>query len=315
MNDVDELRNQKKSRNIAYTSFLEDYSKSRNNICYGFVEGKDDPSYYRCLINKELPPSYKIQLYPAGNKENVKGIYMLINWKRFSKKRIVFFMDRDLSDFVSDPCVIKAPNVYITEKYSIENDIACSDALEAVLRDLMGFCTTMQELIDSIISLYEQQLIIFEKTMLPVMCHIILWRSKNVLSINLNNFKIRDFIKFHDGELLITKKKAQIISQLYRQCGVSPKICSRLEVRLQVQKVIHLEMLSIIIRGKYLIPFFICFCNSIYNDYQSLGINKTHTGHILSDGDMITVVAPRCRLPKSLEIFIKNTLGKYVEGT
>ena len=49
MGTVDTLRQERKGRTVPLQQFLSEY-KQDVKICYGFVEGKDDPSYYRIDI-------------------------------------------------------------------------------------------------------------------------------------------------------------------------------------------------------------------------------------------------------------------------
>ena len=306
MLEVNELRESRNNRTVVYTEFLEEYNKLCTGTYYGFVEGKDDPSFYRCLINKELPISHKIYLYPAGNKESVKKTYECFDWRRFSKNRIVFLMDRDLSSLINDKNIINDRNVYITDKYSIENDIVSRDTCEAVLRDIMGFATTKQQSIDSVLDLFDKAKDEFEKAMLPVMANIVFWKRNNILQANYKNIKINKIIKIEQGKIVFLRKEEDIIELIYMQSNVNIKELNKIEVQKIEQEIAY--MYTTIIRGKYLSKFFIFFCNSIYNDKNSLNIEKTHSGATLGEGDIMRIVAPRCRLSNSLKDFIHKTL-------
>ncbi|WP_421659383.1 DUF4435 domain-containing protein [Leptothermofonsia sp. ETS-13] len=89
---------------------------------YGFVEGKDDPVFYRHLIERLFPEGWSVKLIPTGNKQNVLRSFHNINWTNFSKERVCFFIDRDLQDFVTPPLQLEN-NIYVTDGYSIENSI------------------------------------------------------------------------------------------------------------------------------------------------------------------------------------------------
>ena len=108
------------SISAAYHEFLLRYKVSAN-IVYGILEGKEDPMFYRGLIERQLPEGWEVELVPAGCKDNVLRAVDAFDWTRFSPKRICFFVDRDLSDFISEVAVSRE-NVYVTDNYSIEND-------------------------------------------------------------------------------------------------------------------------------------------------------------------------------------------------
>lgn len=105
----------------AYHQFLLIYRKNARRV-YGFVEGKEDPVFYRQLIENQLPEGWSIKLIPTGNKKKVLHSFQSINWDNFSKKRVCFFIDRDLDDFLGSSQQVET-NIYITDGYSIENSV------------------------------------------------------------------------------------------------------------------------------------------------------------------------------------------------
>nr|VFK31285.1 MAG: Protein of unknown function (DUF4435) [Candidatus Kentron sp. MB] len=100
--------------NTTYHEFLLRY-KARTKVVYGIVEGKEDPMFYRSVIESILPSGWSVELLRAGSKQNVIRARFAFDWSRFSRKRIRFFVDRDLSDFIPDG-VTPADNLYITNK-------------------------------------------------------------------------------------------------------------------------------------------------------------------------------------------------------
>lgn len=72
-----------------YHEFLNRYKKTAMCV-YGFVEGKDDPSFYRGAIEHMLPEKWTVALWSVGNKDKVIQLYAAFDWVRFPKKRVVF---------------------------------------------------------------------------------------------------------------------------------------------------------------------------------------------------------------------------------
>jgi hypothetical protein len=70
-------------------------------------------------------------------------------------------------------------------------------------------------------------------------------------------------------------------------------------------------------RGKYLLWFLVEFCLSIHKDYNKLEFvkikKKAKMVTTLSQSNAIALIAPRCKIPKTLKIFFKNTIVKYVD--
>jgi len=311
MSEIDELRLERETKHAIYIQFLAEYNRHKKEFCYGFVEGKDDPSFYRCHINKELPYSHKIRLFPAGNKKSVKDVYSCFDWRRFQKNRIVFFIDRDLSDIVEDNNLIEESNVYLTDNYSIENDIVNRDTFESVLREVLGFAMTDQESIDRVLELFEEQKEIFERLMMHTMANIIYWKRLRLPICNYRNINIKDVINISNGVVINLKGELEFREYIYRMSNVLYDRYNPQEVLLIHDELEQDSTYKKIIRGKYITTFFILFCNSIYRDCGSLNIERNNIGTLLGESDMMKVIAPRCRIPQSLKSFINNTLIQY----
>ncbi|WP_206429934.1 DUF4435 domain-containing protein [Ralstonia solanacearum] len=84
-----------------YHEFLLRY-KPNERLVYGLVEGKEDPMFYRGIIEQALPKDWDVVLIPAGSRGEVLNAYGAFDWKRFSQQRICFFVDRDLTEFVGE---------------------------------------------------------------------------------------------------------------------------------------------------------------------------------------------------------------------
>ena len=102
VNQVNDLRQERCGRTVAYSQFLNDYRKDKVEEVYGFVEAQEDISLYYSCISSEISSKGIVYLIPCGGKYNVRDTYNLIDWTTHSKLRICFFRDRDLSDYLED---------------------------------------------------------------------------------------------------------------------------------------------------------------------------------------------------------------------
>lgn len=311
MGTVDKLRQEREGRTVPLAQFLDDYKKDAVKLCYGFVEGKDDPSYYRTVIKNRINNDCKILLYPSGGKGNVKYIYDEIRRRDLPNNRIVYFMDRDLSSVIEDGNIIMDSYVYITDNYSIENDILNSDTLESVMQDLLGFCTTPMEDIEKVKKLYDEQLLVFETKMLPIMANIIVWKRKEIKA-NYSQLKINDLFRVKDGLLSQIGTDDEIIKKLYKYSQADYSKYSKTEADHVIQEIQEASIVHQIVRGKYLAAFFIMFCKSVYKEYVNLGISApTNNGRELGPRDIMETIALRARVPQSLKQFVENTIVNY----
>lgn len=311
-NDVEILRGERFVKTVALTRFLEEYEVDNVTKCYGFVEGKDDPSYYRRIINNNLPKKCEIKLYPCDGKKIVKYIHDKLDWKIYSNLRIVFFMDRDLSPIIEDKDIVNDTNVYITDKYSIENDILCEETLHAVMEDILGFPLLSDKEKLLISELFIKQEKIFETLMIPIMANIIFWKRNSISPANYNNLNIKNIVKITNVIFTYKDSEQTAIETLYNESGVGLKFYNKEivdKIYIEIEKA---EIINKITRGKYLATFFILLSNSIHDNYNEIGLRKpTGSGRCLNPRDIFETVALRCKTPESLQKFIKNTIECY----
>ena len=312
MGTVDTLRLERYGRTVPLSRFYSDYKKDSPKVCYGFVEGKDDPSYYRTAIKQNIDKDCSIILYPSGGKEIVKYVYEEIRNRNYPIEKIVYFMDRDLSCIINDTNIINDPYVYITDNYSIENDILNDDTLESVMQDILGFCATPLDELNTIKKLYNQQLDDFDNKILPIMANIIIWKKNNTKPANYSQLKIKQLFNVKNGILTQIGTKDDIIKKLYKDSQVDYSIYNKSEMENIINEIQNKSLSHKIVRGKYVAVFFIMFCNSVFKDYSNIGISSpTNIGRELRDGDIIETIAPRARVPQSLKLFINRTIVQY----
>lgn len=309
MDLVNELREERNVQTLSLTLFLEEYKKDATNICYGFVEGKDDPSYYRNTIQNRINQDCSIILYPSNGKEQVKYVFDELQKRNVPHQRIVYFIDRDLSDLVPDENLIDFPNVYITDNYSIENDIINSNTLKSVMQDLLGFSIASQTDIQKVQSLYEQQECAFCNKMLPIMSNIIIWKRNNTRPANYKNLNIKKLFKISNCHLEQLCSDDQLIERFYNMSQVNYATFNHEEIEDIQQEIRAKSLTRHILRGKYLVPFFIMFCNSLYLEHKQIGITRSNKGRLLTDNDMMETIALRCMTPPSLTKFIDDIIS------
>lgn len=188
------------SVSAAYHEFLLRYKASSNTV-YGIVEGKEDPMFYRGLIEGQLSEGWEVELIPAGCKENVLRAADSFDWTRFSPNRICFFVDRDLSDFISEGAT-SGENVYVTDNYSIESDAVNLGVLKRLLTEVLNIGDLRPAESEVIEQRFSSSLDFFQESMVPVMAQILLWRREGK-SPCLNDIRPKDFFIFVDGNVCV----------------------------------------------------------------------------------------------------------------
>lgn len=293
--------------------FLGRFNKNRK-LVYGFVEGKEDPSFYQGFIEQSIPNDWQVELWAAGNRDKVISLYSEFDWSRFSKNQILFFIDHDLSDFLGDPNPTDI-NIYITDGYSIENDVVNRSTCNRVFSEVLNLSSLLKSESDKILDLFDEQVRKYSELQIPIMSWIIYWRRQGKRP-NLNNIQMKHMFKIIDGEVQKVKKPKQANSfqeYIHAQCGF--RYDSSIDISSIEQEIRNSEDIKKIVRGKYLLWFFVEFILSIQRSISKFSTVLNSPPKIkvsLSQSNFIIFGGPRARIPDSLKTFIDLTYQKYI---
>ena len=302
------------SMSASYHEFLSRYSKFAK-VVYGFVEGKEDPCFYRGFIELLLHNDWRVELWPAGNKDRVYEIHRNIDWRRFRKSRVCFFVDRDLSGMIPERLAYDT-NIYVTTGYSIENDVVNKATCHRVLSELCGFANADHGDLEIVCKLFEQELDAFLQAMMPVMAWILVWKRSGKRPC-LNDILMRDLFSVANGRLqqnATPKGKANVPVYLHEQCNVIPD--PGVDIAPIQEEFKHEGNYTKFTRGKYVFWFLIEFCNTVNRDAAGLfnGMSKSPKMSLsLSFSNGMAVIGPRSRIPTSLRDFLQLTFCVYIE--
>lgn len=302
------------SSNVPYHEFLLSY-KTNAFAVYGFVEGKDDPSFYRGIIKNYLPSGWNVELIRAGNKDKVLETLDGMDLSRFPKKRVCFFVDRDLSDFLGEEQP-SAENLYVTDNYSIENDAITFETMQCILEDILDITKLKPTETETIKELFHSNLNTFRESMAPVMSQILIWR-RNGGEINLNNVQPRKLFKFVEGKIDLEEKFTAPISRIeYAGKCVNATIATDDELREIEAEFRSKQGIEKFIRGKYLLWFFVECALQIHSAIPKFCANHSTAPKMrLSLGfcNAMVTIAPRVRCPDTLRRFVEFNYLEYIK--
>jgi Protein of unknown function (DUF4435) len=302
------------SKVASYHEFLTRYSKSRK-VVYGFVEGKEDPAFYRGFIELLIPEDWAVELWPAGNKKQVYEIHSLLDWRKFKKKRVCFFVDQDLSALIPEK-LKEDSNIYVTPQYSIENDVVRKDTFKRVLTELYGFAHLSHDDVDQIANTFERELEAFYVHLIPIMAWILTWRRAGKKA-GLNDILMRDMFRFSGGILqpiANPKGKADAATYIHEQCNVAyDSTVNLMSVRGELTTGKRYRSLT---RGKYLLWFIVEFCHSVHREASALFPGKPAPQKMnvtISTSNAMALIGPRARVPQSLRKFLEVNHLTYID--
>jgi len=76
------ITKQKIEKSVVYNDFLRRYNIASNKL-FGFVEGIEDPCFYRSAIQHLIPSEFDVDFWPVGNKDKLQKLYALFDWELF----------------------------------------------------------------------------------------------------------------------------------------------------------------------------------------------------------------------------------------
>lgn len=302
------------SQNASYHEFLARFSKT-NKVVYGFVEGKEDPCFYRGFIDYFLPDAWEVELWPTGNRDQVLKIHKDIDWRRFPKKRVCFFIDRDLSDLI--PQKLRSDNnIYVTDKYSIENSIVNRGTCRRILTEVFGFSNVSHQEMDSVCDKFETELERFFTAMITTMAYVLFWQ-RSTTRANLSNIKINKLIAVDKGVVIIDESDTASTARkeyIHSRAGVAwdPTV----DVSSEKTEFSRVSAYRGFVRGKYVLSFLVEFCKSIHDaadQFFSVCTKPPKMNVSISASNAVTIIGNRARVPSSLRAFITETYSEYID--
>lgn len=317
---MDMLEVHKKSRdNKAQIRFHEFKSTYQNDskVIYAFCEGKDDLSFYRSAIENFLCDNWTVQMWEVGGIDNVVELHNKFDWRTYNNSQIVFFIDRDLTKFTG----VKLPNkknMYITDNYSIENDVVNWNTCERILTEVLGLsCLSIEEK-DMLKKLFGAELSHFVDQMVPIMSWIIEWRRCKHKAC-LKDIFMNHLFRLEKGELKSVpkpKRYQDATEYIHKQCNLIvdrnfdlTQGCNEFRTGNRHKK---------FTRGKYLIWFLTEFCLSIHRDCLQIPFIKSTSTQPrnmsnFSHSCAIIIISSRYRVPRYLRDFLKDTVESFVQ--
>jgi hypothetical protein len=301
--------------NEGYHNFLLRYKKT-DHIVYGFVEGKDDPMFYRSIIERFLPEDWGIYLIKAGGRGKVIDSYESLDWSEYDKRRICFFVDKDLTGFAPVK-QINDINVYCTDSYSIENSIVTAEVFLRLLGEVFNIVDLSPQEENLVNSVFTENLKRFEEALRPIMFQIVGWRRAGG-SANLDNLDLKPLIGFSTGEMFVLpqhKTNESRVAHAAKCVGAATPDQTQLEAieREMAQQADCIPPT----RGKYLLWFLVHFANHVHSEitrFSSAYEKAPKCKLTLGISNIMVVVAPRARCPTSLRRFIQDTFLSYIHS-
>lgn len=294
MNEVELLRANRQPYTKAWLNFSQDYNSYHENKCFGFVEGKEDLTFYQKHIDSIIGEG-KCILYFSKGKAGVKFSFDKINeCDKYDKKKIVFFRDKDLSEYMEDSSMIYGNNVFITDFYSIENYFISEKSFYYVAKQCLGYNEESETNLLNEVKNFANQLKDFKKIMIPVMALVLYWKKQGI-TLDLDKANIEDLCTIENSVSLNADFYEKFVTVILNEED-RDRVNDYTKQEVQ-DLIIQLNDNYGIVRGHFLSQFFIIYCKrkkKVKREFSNLQINDA--------------VIPRSEMPESLRTFINSTL-------
>src|SRR5688572_11924838 len=120
MSFLDSVRGAAGSPLAQFNTFLLEYKPNARRV-YAFLEGRDDPCFYRRMIAESLPNGYTLRLVQCGSRRGVLDALDRFSARYVANPRVLGIIDKDHSDLVAGGAAANYPHTFETTCYSVEN--------------------------------------------------------------------------------------------------------------------------------------------------------------------------------------------------
>lgn len=284
----------------AFLRIKQSYSFDGSNEIIIVVEGADDEVFYSRLV-KQIIDIDSLEIARAGSKKQVYETYHALDWALYKRERILFFVDRDYDEVVSEVVHEHAFNIYVTDRYAIENYIFGEDSFLGLCSYACGRDVLSKDDELFIRKLYSAAFSVFEVALSNVPETLVAWRKAG-LRPNQGNIKLKEMVKVDKG--IATQNVSDVITLIANQCGIPENMACVSDRELQaVGERLHCygDFCSKM-SGKIVMQFFKMLTASMVNYRFPSGAKISKNQTLNSDLFPICVSFTDC--PRSLRDFL-----------
>jgi uncharacterized protein DUF4435 len=302
MSFVDLLRMARSSPAAAFHEFKLDYSPQLNRV-YAFFEGHEDASFYVTFLQLYVNLRH-LKVYRCGNKRTVYQTFELVTKYYPSAPGILFFVDKDLSDFLGESWPVD-PRIFITEVYSIENYIVCSEVLERYYREFIRLSGVTFDF-GVVLKKFEEEMARFHVIMGLITAWIIAERRAGQKP-NLGNIQLTHLVDLTDDMSVIPARKESRLVYLRRVTGVVVGVPTWRRVRVERKSLLHIHPKTYV-RGKFEAWFLLEFIRKLERNLRELAAEvggSVQVRTVLHADNFVEILAPRLSIPKRIREFLE----------
>jgi hypothetical protein len=271
-----------------------------------FFEGEEDSLFFMPEARRHIQ-NKTAHIYNCGGKNNVIQVRDEIKSDGYNILSCLFFVDRDYDDLLGTQVNLDE-NTYITDNYSIENDISSIEAARIFMADVLRISQADPEFarIEASLAIAYNA---FHIEVRALTGWILAAKEENC-SPNLQNTKgLKDVVTLFGTQPNLTK---QGFAEFKKKVVVNGKLPS-IPAILRWRRRLDLGTANLWIRGKYYIWF---FRSALLAALEEANLRRKLAGGrsipiptSLREGKIFEVLGGRVPAPASLQTFYQNRLN------
>jgi hypothetical protein len=263
-----------------------------------FFEGGDDPLFYLPELRRRLKGNAPLHSHVCNGKPKLSLIRTEIHALQFDRTRYAFFVDRDYDDFLGTQITLD-DRTYLTDHYSIENDVTTLESIEVLLTDFGGM-SKADPAFKNITRAYQNGYDEFALRILPFSAWTISMRERG-RKPNLNNVNLSNIFEITPAGRV--KKRAQAFDTFRRNVGLQDEKDSCVHTMNWTRKLRKIER-GKWMRGKYQLWFFRNYLLLLAAKLYSKGVSRWKIPLPLREDRIFEAVGGRLSMSGTLDAFL-----------
>lgn len=278
---------------------------NRQEAYHFFFEGEEDRLYYMPEARRRLGQRV-FHAYDCGGKKNVIEVRNMIALEGYDSKFCLFFVDRDYDDLLGTQVVLDR-NTYITDYYSIENDVSTTHAIRIILDDVIQISRADPEF-DRIIEEAATAFEIFYLEIRPLMAWILAAKETGCAPNLGNTCGLKNIVQLSGMDPTLPSVGFAEFKRKVVTNGQLPKFLDVLRWRRRLS----IESAKFWVRGKYDVWFFqnilLIALQETSNRRMASGGRAIRVPASLREGRIFELLGGRVAIPISLQSFLDRKL-------
>jgi hypothetical protein len=270
-----------------------------------FFEGEEDSLFFM-PESRQYINSNQTNIYDCGGKKNVVEVRDSIKSDGYDIDKCLFFIDRDFDDFLGTQATVDT-HTYITDGYSIENDISTLEGVKIILMDILRI-SRADPCFQKIENDLENGFQLFYNEIRPLIAWILAAKNLGCAPNLRNTAGLKNIVTISSAKPKITKTG---FSEFKKKVVVNGRLPSMQET-LKWRRQLEIKSAKLWVRGKYEIWFFQTALLSSINEAnlqrKAVGGRAIRIPSSLRDGNIFEILGGRLSSPLSLKTFLQSKL-------